>query len=305
MMFRFLVALCCLARLAPAQEPACRHVEGDRIVARDLADTLPVFSRMPPETLLANAPMPGSRRIFHAPEILALARRYSIDLPSAPDVCFEWAMEPLDRNQVVDAMRLALQIPDARIEIAEMSMNLVPPGRIEFTRQHLGTPAAPGQHAPVLWRGDVIYGANRRYAIWARVWLQAHCTKVFALENLRQGQSIEDRQFRVDSAECFPDPSKVTKSDQFVGTTPLRNIAAGAEIRSDLVTKSNDVSRGDMVEIEVRSGGARLAFNARAESSGRSGETIMFRNPDSKSVFRARVNGKGKATVQAGPTQVD
>jgi flagellar basal body P-ring formation protein FlgA len=305
MIHRVVVALCCLARFAPAQEPACRHVEGDRIVARDLADTLPVFSSLPPETLLANAPMPGSRRVFHTPEILALVRRYSLDLPSSPDVCFEWAMKPLDRNQVVDAMRASLQIADVRIEIAEMSMNPVPPGRIEFAIQHLGTPAAPNQRAPVLWRGDVIYGADRRFAIWARVWIQAHCTKLFALEILRPGQLIEGRQLRTDSAECFPDSSKTTRADQFVGTMPLRTIAAGTEVRSDLVTRSNDVTRGDMVEVEVRSGAARLAFSARAETSGRTGETITVRNPDSKSVFRARVSGRGRAMVQAGSPKVD
>jgi flagella basal body P-ring formation protein FlgA len=305
MMFRVVLVLCCLARFAPAQESACRHFEGDRIVARDLADTLSAFNRLPPETLLANAPLPGSRRVFHAPEILALAHRYSLDLPSAPDVCFEWAMGPLDRKQVMDAMRAALQIPEARIEIAETSTNPVPPGRIEFTRQHLGIPASPDQRAPVLWRGDVIYGADRRYAIWARVWLQAQCTKVFTLEVLRPGHPIEGNQLRAQSAECFPDRDRVTTAGQFVGTVPLRSIAAGAEVRADLVTRSNDVNRGDMVEIEVWSGGARLAFSARAESSGRSGETITVRNPNSKSIFRARVSGKDRAVVQAGPAKVE
>jgi flagella basal body P-ring formation protein FlgA len=305
MTLRVVVAVWCLARIAPAQASVCRHVEGDRIVARDLSGALSVFDRVPPETLLASAPMPGSRRVFHGPEIMALSRRYSIGLTSAPDVCFEWAMEPLDRKQVMDAMRAALQIPDSRIEIAEMSTNPVPRGRIEFPRQHLGIPATPEQRAPVLWRGDVIYGANRRYAIWARVWLHSSCTKVFALESLRPGQPIESRQLRVDSADCFPDVNKGVRTGQFAGTVPLRGIAAGAEIRSDMVTRRNDVNRGDMIEIEVRSGGTRLAFSARAESSGHNGETITVRNPDSKLLFRARVSGKDKAVVQAGPAKVD
>lgn len=304
-MFRVVMALFCLARLSPAQEPACRHLHKDRIVAEDMADLLPAFQILSPETLLANAPVPGSRRVFHAPEILALARHYSIDLPGAPDICFEWAMAPLDRKQVMDAMRAALQMPDVRIELAELSTNLVPPGRLEFTYQHLGTPASSDQQVPVLWRGDVIYGANRRYAIWARVWLRARCAKVLALSNLRQGHAIEARQLRVDSTDCFPNPSKTTNPDQFVGTMPLRNIAAGAELRSDMVTQPNDINRGDMVEIEVWSGGARLAFSARAESSGHMGEAVMVRNPDSKTVFRARVSGKDRAVVQAAQPKVD
>ena len=39
-----------------------------------------------------------------------------------------------------------------------------------------------------------------------------------------------------------------------------------------------DVNRGDMVEVEVRSGAAHLAFTGKAESAGRSGDTIVIRN---------------------------
>ena len=295
-----------LARLAPAQETACRVIDGDRILARDLSAVLPLLRAVPPETVLATAPLPGSRRILHSPEILALAHRYSISLPSAPDVCFEWAMGRLDRDRVLEAMRASLNEPSAQIEIADLSTTPVPPGKIEFTREHLTPPAAAAQHAPVLWRGDVVYGDNRRFAIWARVRIAVPCIKAFAADSLRPGHLIQSSQLRLQPGECFPDASgNALTPEQFVGMVPLRSLAKGDEVRSDLVAPPNEVNRGEMVEIEVHSGAARLAFIGRAESNGRRGDLIAVRNPDSKALFHARVTGKDKAIVQAGLDTVD
>jgi flagella basal body P-ring formation protein FlgA len=55
-----------------------------------------------------------------------------------------------------------------------------------------------------------------------------------------------------------------------------------------------------MVEVEVRSGAAHLAFTGKAESTGRSGDTVVIRNLSSNKVFQARIEGKGKAFLDAG-----
>jgi flagella basal body P-ring formation protein FlgA len=276
-------------------------VEGDRIRGQDLAAALPEFRRVPAETVLAPAPVPGSQRIFHAAELLALARRYAIALEAPPDICFQWEMQPLDRSQVLAAMREALQIPAALIEIADLSTSRVPPGRIEFPLSRLGTPASPQPRTLALWRGDVVYGDNHRYAIWARVGIAAPCRKVVAVESLKAGKPIEARQLRDTPSACFPVSGKeVPPLDDVAGMAPLRLIAAGSEVRPEWLTGANDVNRGDLVQVEVRSGAARLALTARALSGGRSGETISVRNPDSNKIFQARVTGKGTAIVEAG-----
>jgi flagella basal body P-ring formation protein FlgA len=293
-----LVLLCWIAPQAWAQAPACTPLQDDRILAQDLAAAIPAFHAIPPETMLGNTPPPGSQRIFHHPELLSLAQRYSVSLDVDASACFERAMEPLDRNRLMEAMRAALQIPDARIELAETSLYLVPRGRIEFGLDRLGTPASPDQRAPVLWRGDVVYGEDHRFAIWARVRILAPSNEIVAAENLKPGRIIEPSQLRATTGEGFPIPSKQRLSmDQTVGMTPLRTIAAGSVLRPELIARPNDVSRGDLVEVEVRSGAARLVLTARAESSGRGGETITVRNLESNKLFSAQVAGKGKAIV--------
>jgi len=288
-----------MAALGLAQAPVCANVEGDRILGRDLAAAIPEFKAMPPDTLLGTSPVPGSRRLFHAAEILSLARRYSVPLGAGREICFEWPMAPLVPARLIEAMRASLQAPGAEIRIAESSPEPVPPGRLDFPRDHLAIPS-PGQRSPVLWRGDVVYGDTRRFAIWVRVDIAVPCDRLTAAENLASGQPIKPAQLRAVASTCFPAPGGTVLSlDSATGMVPSRWIAAGTEVRPESLAAANDVNRGDMVEIEVLSGAARLAFTGQAVSSGRIGDTIAVRNPDSKKIFQARISGKNKAIVQA------
>jgi len=78
---------------------------------------------------------------------------------------------------------------------------------------------------------------------------------------------------------------------------PNRSYPVWARIR--ITRPPRDVERGAMVDVEVVSGGAVLKFQARAESGGETGQTVLVRNPVTKTCFSARVAGSGKATVDA------
>ncbi|MEI9971407.1 MAG: hypothetical protein WDO73_04730 [Ignavibacteriota bacterium] len=141
------------AWFAPAQEAACRPVEGDRISARDLAAALPEFSAAPPQALVAQAPLPGARRTFHAQELRALSHRFGVALSADRDICFAWTLQPFDRARALAAMQESLQIPGVQIEIGQASADRVPDGRMEFPLASLGTPSPTGaEHArAVAW----------------------------------------------------------------------------------------------------------------------------------------------------------
>jgi flagella basal body P-ring formation protein FlgA len=283
-------------------------VEGDRILGRNLAEAIPAFHALPPNTILGTIPPPGAKRTLHALELTALAQRYSIALDAPEDICFEYPMEALDRGRLMESLRESLQAPDARIEIAESSLYPVPKGRLDFPRETLGKPSSAVQKDPVLWRGSVIYGGDHRFTVWAKVWIKAPCQRNIAVEALKAGQSIDARQVRTETGECFPAPEKSGHSpaaSSLVGMVALRAIAAGAEIKPELVAPPNDVNRGDSVHVEVRSGAAHIAFTAKAETSGRSGDLISLRNPSSNRTFRARVQGKDQAVVQTESSGID
>jgi flagella basal body P-ring formation protein FlgA len=294
-----LAVLYSLPVLAAPAAP-CAAAAHDPITAGDLAALVPAFGPLPPEAPIAPAPAPGARRVLRSFELRSLAKSYSLELASFDDLCFEWPMEPLDRDRLLEAMRSALPYPETHVEILNTSLQPVPRGRIEFRREDLGTPAAAGR-GPAIWRGNVVYGASGRFSIWARVLVSARLPRIVAVETLRRGKPIAPADVRVEYSESFPVPGDLAAGiDQVSGRIPARSIAAGSEVHLSQLLAAADINRGDLVEVEVRSGGTRLAFAARSESQGRSGELVALRNLSSNKVFQARVDGRGKASVDAG-----
>jgi len=290
-----------LARAALAS--VCAPVEHDPITARDMAQFVPVFARLAPDTPIAAAPGPGVRRVFHSLELVSLARGYSLDLASAEDLCFEWPMEVPDRGRFLEAMQSALPDAGTRIELLEISRYPAPRGRLEFRREDLGAPARPDAPSPVTWHGNVVYGANQRFAIWAHVRITAPTKHLVAAETIHEGTPITPGQLRVESSDGFPlSGDTASRIDQVAGRIALRNIAAGSAIHLSQLKQPPDIKRGDAVTVEVLSGSARLAFTGKSESDGRQGETISVRNPRSNKVFQARVDGKDRALVDLRPS---
>jgi flagella basal body P-ring formation protein FlgA len=289
------IALLLAARGATgASGSGCVSIEGERILARDLAQAVPAFANIPADTLLGYAPAPGARRMFHANDLHRLAIRYNIpELPDA-ELCIERAMEPLSREHVIQAMQDALGSPKARIEVLELSRYPVPHGQIRFIRSALSA----GSGAPVLWRGSVVYTAERRFAIWARVKIAVPSTRVVAVQNLSPGRRIEREDVRLEECEIFPSGRPSDQSlDQIMGRVPRRPIAVGATITANLLDAPKDVERGDTVEVQVHSGAAHLKLAGRAESAGRRGEAIPVRNLITNKSFSARIVDKDRVVV--------
>lgn len=298
-----MMALIMLAAAASPAGPACVRVEGDRILARDMSRAWPAFEQVAPETSLGYAPAPGARRIFGPAELARLAARHKVAAPPEAPVCFERRMTALTRERAAAAMRAALELPEARIEIVDLSRYPVPEGELAFPREGLRAPgrgAPPG--TPVLWRGSVAYGGGRRVAVWARVIVRAPLRRVRAAETLPAGRIIEAGQLRVVEEEGVPAAGREAAAvEQVAGRRARRTIPAGAAIPLALVEQPPDVERGDRVRVRVR-GPARLEFIAHAESDGVTGETVTVRNPKSRRTFRAVVTGKGEVEVNAGGT---
>jgi flagella basal body P-ring formation protein FlgA len=273
-------------------QTSCLPVEGDQITGKDLARALPLFRAMPADTPLAPSPQPGGSRVFHLSELQSIASRFSVHLEAAPDVCFYIQTERLTEARVMQAMHDSLAIPDAVIEITELSTEPAPRGRIEFPRERLGTPALLNKRSPVLWRGFVVYAGERRFSVWANVWITAPVARIVSTDNLRQGVPIVASQVRREVTEAFPSAVSSDRTvDQVVGLAPLHAITAGSEVRLDNLVRPNDVVKGDLVRVDVRMGAAHLALNGRAESTGRVGDFIGVLNPDSSRTFQARIDG--------------
>ncbi len=230
--------------------------------------------------------------------------RFAIRDVALTEICFRPRdLSFLSRSRVIESMTEVLKIPGVRIEVMDMSGETAPVGRIDFQRENLRTPANPSRDLTVVWRGDIIYAGDRRFAIWARVKLTAPVTRLIAVENLRPGVPINPGQLREEVTEAFPlAPGHETKLSQIDGLVPIRTLAAGTEIRAADLIRPSEVNRGDLVHVEVRMGAARVALTGRAESAGRLGELVPIRNLESSRVFQARVEEQGQCDRSIGPS---
>jgi flagella basal body P-ring formation protein FlgA len=299
-----ILILCCVAGNWAVGQTPCVPVTGSRILGADLARVVPALKTIPPDLPIAPSPLPGAIRTFPVSELQTLALRFAIPAVAVEEVCFRIATETLNRARVIESMMDALKIPDVRIEVLDATNEATPTGRIEFRRENLGTPAGPNRSSPIIWRGDVIYAGDRRFAIWAKVRITAPVTRLIADENLRAGIPIKSGQIREEVTDAFPLSSgRLASLSQVEGLIPLRAIASGAEVRPDDVGQPYEVNRGDLVHVEVRAGAARLALTGRAESAGRVGDLVPVRNIDSSRVFPAVVEGKDSVVVLVRDTQ--
>jgi flagella basal body P-ring formation protein FlgA len=295
-LWRFPVAflVCTAAAMAADTAPGCVAIEGERILAGDLARALPAFSTIAPDIELGYAPVPGVRRFFYTAELRRLALRYNVSLPAGAQACIERVMETLQPERVVTAMREALADADARIEILELSRFPIPRGDLEFPRSNLPYDTS----APVIWRGVVHYTGGRRFAVWASVKVRVRGTRIVATENLAAGQAIRSGQVKMEEYDVYPVMSGAGASiTSVIGSTPRLPIQAGDSVATNMLDAPKDVERGDVVQVEVQSGATVLKLEGRAESAGRRGEPIKVHTLANGRSFSARIADKDRVVV--------
>ena len=86
-------------------------------------------------------------------------------------------------------MQKALDDPEARIEILELSRFPVPRGELEFQRATLPVDT----DAPVVWRGMVRYAGGRKFGVWASVKVRVRGVRCGRHRKSRRRQSHSTR----------------------------------------------------------------------------------------------------------------
>ena len=285
------------ATLALAGED-CVEVDGDRILAEHFARTNAVFAELPAEKPLAHSPSAGVQRVITAAQLRRIARNHRLPDEKISGACFERASEILTAERILDLMHQALDNPEAHLELVDYSRRPVPRGVLEFPLAGLSSPSNSEPDRPVVWRGTVRYGNRRGVSVWARVRLSAPRRQVVAMRDLSPGEPIGAADVVETTVDAFPgkDPP-VANLEMAIGTLPRRRIRAGQALRSSWLKIANEVERGTVVEVEVISGSARLRFEAKAQSSGRLGDSVWVRNPETGHRFTAEVVGKGRVSL--------
>ena len=232
------------------QQPACTPVSADQIIAADLARVIPEFAAAPPEAAVGYAPLPGTRRVFQAGELRLLAGRFHIQLAGDREACFEWPLEPVPLEAVIQSMRDVLQMPAAEIEIIDLSRRQVPQGRLVFPMKAL-IPPAGRQSTTALWRGYIQYAPGRRFDLLATVKILAPTARVIAPSDIPAGHEIAAGEVRLETVDDFPVWKEVARNlDDVVGSMAQRRIEAGRAILRTEVSLPIAVQAGQVITVE-------------------------------------------------------
>jgi flagella basal body P-ring formation protein FlgA len=279
---------------------ACYPIAGDRILGSDLAAASPGFSSLPATMTIGYAPAPGTQRIFAAPELARIARANHLTLTNPVEVCFEIPMRLMTADETMASMRAALP-PDTELAIVELPTTSIPAGRLEFPLAGLEH-SGPTTHGSRVWHGSARYGETLRMPIWARVTVQRKYVAVVAIKDLALNVPVELASLRLEPVSVPLDSERVAlRLEDVLGRIPQKPVYAGETIPLAILNTPPIVRRGDAVKVEVRSGSARLQFDAVAQGSARAGDLIELRNPESGRIFRARLEERGRAVVIVAP----
>ena len=279
--------------------PACVPVNGERVRAGDLAQAEPVFAAVAPDKEIAFAPAPGARRIFSIRELSALAAELHVPLPTlATDICVQSVGQVLQMSELDTALRKALDIPDAVIEILDFSKAPVPVGALEFSRTGLSSPASPASGAAVLWHGRLRYWGTRTLPVWVKVRLTVKRPVVVARVDIVPGHEIRPDQIEVVETALYALAEGSAQSVEEVAGKLTRHLIRTAQpVALNTLEQPLDVVRGDTVDVLLRNGLAVLKFPAQADSNGRKGDRIVLHNAGNGHRFQGVIDSNHSVTI--------
>lgn len=207
--------------------------------------------------------------------------------------------ETLTRDQIAAAMKAALN-PNVAVEILDWSKFVPAAGRLEFTIASLPHPPADRPNSPLTWRGRLYPDHGSSASVWATVRLTETRTWLVSAGAISARVPIEPAQIESKTGPRFPlGPQPLSDISDIAGRVARRSIPAGRVLFPEMFEDPPAVARGDAVRVEVLSGAIRLAFDARAETGGRPGDSILVWDPASQKRLKAKVNAKGKVTIEA------
>ncbi len=283
----------------------CIQLSSDRILARDLANAIPEFGSVNPDQVIGYAPNPGTQRTISLGELGRLGVRFGVtmDLLKTEAPCFEQKSSGIGAEEFQSAITAALQRSGGHAEVLDFSRSALPVGNLEFSITGAVHPPAGTPDAAFMWRGRLISESGRSFPVWAKVRVTTEAMLVTAREPLSKGQIIRPEQVELRAVKISPFTSGfLSELSQVAGRKLKRDIAAEQPVLSGALEESKDVLAGETVHVDAISGQADISFDAKAQGSGRKGDTVLLLNPANGRTFRAIVIDKNKVQAQISQT---
>lgn len=281
---------------------SCTPVTGDYILVSDLAKTQSGLDGLNPDLVYSFAPSIGNPRNVAAADIENWAIAHGINDFKARPACFERTAVKITAHDVEASVKsLFPDAEDLQVDVIEICNCVVPHGALVFASN--GTSAPPPSHPDfaTIWHGNVISDSGKSYPIWVRLRVFAKRSEIRAVADLPARQPI--RLDQIEETTTRSSPLIIQRShtaSEYVGMIPSRSVKRGETLDFSLLSAPLLVERGSIVRVNVIDGAAELVFEAKAETSGRAGDTITLQNPTSQERFHARVTGPGTSEIVLG-----
>lgn len=219
-----------------------------------------------------------------------LAGANGLGIENPADLCFELPVSLLSEIDVIASMRRVLP-PGSALKVLELQSTAVPAGNLEFS--------LAGLESSGLWRGHIQYAETKQSPVWARVAIAVTYSVVVAATDLPADTAIPADALRLEQ-RTGPLQHEITAAAiaDVAGRAPKRSLKPGTPIAVALLTDPPTVHRGDSVRVEVRSGPARLHFDAIAEAPAFTGAIVELRNPANGKTFKARLDSPTTAIIE-------
>jgi flagella basal body P-ring formation protein FlgA len=295
-----MIALHCLELISLLASPSCLAVANDRVLAADLVAVAPSFAGLPPELPLTFAPLPGTQRVLQPRELLNFLRRSGVE-PTAPlpQICVQRKTAQLNEADLAAAIKSALDVPDLHVQILDYPRQVMPQGTIQFKTDALTSHPPGGPEQPVIWPGRLLYDGRNSVSIWVKAVLWVERKVVVAAVDLSPGETIRPESVRLEQVREFPLGNRSANSlAQVAGLKSRSLIRKGEALSLARLELPWTILKGDKVLVRVLAGATHVTLEALALSSGRLGDEVTLRNPESGRAFRAVVEAQGMAFLK-------
>jgi flagella basal body P-ring formation protein FlgA len=297
LVFVFAMLACIHAQAASLRNMTTLH--GPSVYLKDLFDD----AGQNANRLLGPGPDPGGRIIVEAAQLNAIARQYDVawrSMSRGDRAVLEWPGRPLRKEEVIDAVRIAIAAENASedtdIDLSGFTPPIIP---LEVTpistASQLDYDSSTGRFTAVLTvTGEGMNPIDSRISGRVEEMTEAPVASTRLLPQMVL-RSDDVRIARVRTALLQNDVARSV--DQIVGMQVRRPVAAGQPLRLADLTRPPLVQRGSTVQIELSSSGLSVTGQAVALDAGVDGDRIRVQNMTSHALLFAQVVGPGQVRI--------
>ena len=298
--FVLLAVLLFLISVEARGSTGCLGVKGKWITAGDLARVIPEFAKIDAASTVVAAPSGLSRRWITAVDIDAIASRLGLGPFEKPlELCLEQERTEVSRDLILEQLAAQLSTKgaggEALIELISFFPKQSPRGNLRFDLSGLAPACIAGGCGFYRWKGTILLDEGGSIPITAQVRIEVIDKFPIAERDLPLGVKIGVHDFSIVESRHPWLPFDARSELDLSGYIVQRPVKTGAVISSRAVRKPQEVEKGEMVELHVKSGPLELVTQAKAETSGKTGDRVVVSNPTSRRKFMAEVTGPGRA----------